>query len=183
MGTKFQDNNPLVAVLMPALCLLAACNSPAGTDFPPDRQKLLVTDDNYLKIEDCWGGFSLQEEGVWIPVEFAVDKKERFTKIGISSRTCELQSIVEFELEATKFPTYYPFERHADFFEFVVPNLRDPEGLFGSSELQTSVSTLNVRYSDNVVFFDGYIMLGSPVMAPSGGREFFNVVEVAKSPR
>ncbi|MEL6239396.1 MAG: hypothetical protein AAFQ90_12510 [Pseudomonadota bacterium] len=170
----------LPVIVLAAIGLVTGCgNESRGTKFPLDRQKLLVSDEDYLSDEECWGGIGLQENGVWIPVEFAVDETENFTKVGISSRTCELLSIVDFEREALLVPRYYPFERHADYFSFVFSDdLKDPEGLFRSSRLLTSLSTVSVRYSDAVIFFDGHMKLGSVESLPGGGGTAFNVIEV-----
>lgn len=164
-----------------ALALVAGCDAPLGNAHPPDRQKLLVSDEDYLTNIECWGGIGLEKKGAWIPVEFAVDETENFTKVGISSRTCELVSIVEFELEARQFPPNYPFERHADHFGYVFSDhLRDHDSLFRSSRLLTSLSTVSVRYSDAVVFFDGYMKLGPDFRLPTSGRPAYSVIEVKK---
>ncbi|MEL6878713.1 MAG: hypothetical protein AAGL68_11545 [Pseudomonadota bacterium] len=172
---------PLRALLLISLPLIAGCDAAIGTEFPPDRQKLLVSDENYLANKECWGGIGLEEKGVWIPVEFAVDETENFTKVGISSRTCELLSIVDIERDALQVPRFFPFERHADHFGFVFSaDLQDHDNLFRSSRLLSSLSTVSVRYSDAVVFFDGHIKLDPDVRLPAGGSTAYSVIEVKK---
>ena len=168
-------------LLLAFLALVVGCDAPKGAEFPLDRQKLLVSDDDYLTEKECWGDIDLSEKGIWIPVEFAVDETEYFTKVGILSRTCELASVVDFEREARQLPKYYPFEAHAEFFGFVFSDrLKDPDRLFKSSKLLTSLSTVTVRYSDAVIFFDGYVKLGADARLPNGVRRAYNVVEVRR---
>lgn len=165
-----------------ALLLLTAtgCSAPVGSAFPPDRQKHIVPIAEYLSDPDCWGGVGVENEGVWIPVEFVVDKGPHFTTVGVASRTCELVSVVDREREAGKVPTHWPFWRHAESFKFVMPQLNDNDGLFGSGRVLGPASAPSVSYSDAAVFFDGYIMLGSPVQAEVGGPQFFNIVRVKR---
>lgn len=163
---------------------MVSCGPPAGSALPSDREKQIVSGEDYLSETACWGGVKFGQEGVWIPVEFAVDKTEFFTKVGIVSRACKIETIDDFVNGAGgDISPYFASEWHAGFFTFVMNNVEDDENLLGSSKLLTSGSTTHVRYSENVIFFDGYMMLGRPIKAPAGGGEFFNVVGVARSPR
>lgn len=164
------------------ILLLASCDSPIDSILEPDRGKQIILGDKYLSDEGCWGGVGVQREGAWIPVEFAVDKTKNFTKVGIISRTCEIETIDEFVNEAGgDVPPYFVSEWQADFFRFVMPNVTDHGDLFGSSRLLTPASTTDFRFSENVVFIDGYMILGPPIKAPIGGGEYFNVVKVSVS--
>ena len=143
--------------------------------------KHVVPADDYLSNAKCWGGVGLQEEGTWIPVEFALDKTEHFTRIGIVSRNCIADSLHDIVIESNgQVPPFFLSERHADAFEFVMPVVKDPDNLLGSTRLLTSVSTVHVKYSENVVFFNGHIMLGPRVEDPTGRVEFYNVVQIKK---
>ena len=165
------------------MLLLASCDLPVGSNLPSNRDKQVISGDKYLLQDVCWGGVGVQEEGTWIPVEFAVDQTENFTKVGIISRTCTVETVYNFVKEAQgDVSPYFVSEWQADFFPFVMPDVNDDDDLLGSSRLLTPVSTTDFQYSENVVFFDGYMMLGPPIKAPAGGGEFFNVVKVAMSP-
>lgn len=165
------------------MLLLVSCDSPVGSSLASDREKQTVSGDIYLSEDICWGGIGVKQEGVWIPVELAVDKTENFTKIGIISRTCKIETVDEFVKEAGgDVPPHFVSEWQADFFPFVMPDVSDDDDLLGSSRLLTPTSTTDFQYSEKVVFFDGYMMLGPPIKAPVGGGEFFNVVKVAISP-
>lgn len=171
--------------LLPLTLLLWAnlafgCAPIDGSEFPLDRQKWLVSEEEYQQDKKCWGGVGLAKQGLWVPVELAIERGSKFTKIGIASRTCELRSIVDFEIDATKVPDYWPFERHAERVRFVVLELDDPDGIFASDDLRTSASSVHVIYSDAVFFLDAQIMLGPPKKAMGGGPDLLNVVAVKR---
>lgn len=156
--------------------MLCGCSARDVPELKPEHHKRIVTSGTYLADDNCWGGVSLHSEGVWIPVQIAVDEMKDFIRIGITSRTCEIQSIITFVKNSAPVPQNYLEESHAEKFPFVLSNFEKLS--IAKKDVLTTGSTINVIYSPKVKFYEGYIMLGAKFKNKSTGKEFFNVTRI-----
>lgn len=158
----------------------AACGPLSESDIPLDRQKLQVSDGDYLTSPDCWGGVGLRQEGKWIPVEWAVDNTEHFTRIGITSQTCTRKKTREFLEGIADVPVYFSASSDAEVFLFDARSLEGREDFQISSKVVTPLDTTSFSYSDNVIFFDGFMMLSLSERTTVQGKRIYSVVDIRK---
>ena len=109
-----------------------------------------------------------------------MDNTDDLTKIGIASRTCSRKTTDEFLAGITDVPLSFVASEDASLFWFEAKDLEN-RGDFGiSSRVITPLSTIHFTYSENVVFFDGFMMLGATERPAVQGKNIYRVVDIKK---